>query len=297
MSTLLKEKLSSLYEEKRLRNISCEKLKLLDEVIKGIGNDEFKIFIQPQVDIKTQKILCGEALVRWIKDDGTMIMPDDFFPLLEETRLVYLFDCYMLDKVCQQIKKWIDKGIEVKPIAVNQSAMNLDNENYFENFIEIVDKYEVPHSHIAFELTETVFVEKGELIQKFVRKLSDAGFSLAIDDFGTGYSNLNILTEVQADVLKIDRSVIRGICINERSKIIVGKIIEMSHEMGMIVVSEGVETVEQLELLKELNCDIAQGFYFSKAVDVETFEQLCNGTEQFASNKLSFCKNSRFINR
>ncbi|MEG0274579.1 MAG: EAL domain-containing protein, partial [Longicatena sp.] len=179
--------------------------KVIEDAPKAMMNDEFRLYIQPQFDIETKEIIAGEALTRW-KLPSEIRMPNDFIPLFEERGMILTFDFYMLDKLCKQMREWLDCGLMISPVSINQSRLHIQEDNYLEKFCQIVDKYDIQHSYIAFELTESAFIEDSDRMMQLANNLHEKGFQLAIDDFGTGYASLNLLTEISADVLKIDKA-------------------------------------------------------------------------------------------
>lgn len=259
------------YFEDWMLDIQMEKSNLLENAIPAMKNGEFKLFIQPQFDVHTGKIVAGEALCRWVHNNK-MIPPNEFIPVFEEYGIIINFDFHMLEILCMQMKEWIEHGLELKPISINQSRLHIENENYLETFCETVDRYQIPHDYIAFELTESTFVEQQEEMLKLAYELHKRGFQLAIDDFGTGYASLNFLSVVSADILKIDKCLLDGIEYNKRSRSIIEKTIELAHDIDMTVICEGIETEEQLGYLKSIGCDIGQGYLISKPIDSELFE-------------------------
>ncbi len=245
----------------------------LEEMPAAMAGGEFKLYIQPQVSLSTLQVTSGEALVRWVKPGGAMIMPDRFIPLFEKDGAILQFDFYMLELLCRQMRQWMEMGIELAPISINQSRRHIHDADYLKRFCAVVDRYHLPHGHIAFELTESAFVENGDQIARLAAELHDQGFLLNIDDFGAGYASLNMLGTIAADILKIDRSLIAGYGSNSRSGVILRKVVEMAHETRMTVVCEGVETPEQCAFLQQLGCDVAQGFYFYRPMPAQEFER------------------------
>ena len=242
---------------------------ILEWASSAIEKKEFKLYIQPQFDMKTENIVGGEALCRWELSNGLVIMPNEFVSLFEDYNLIYRFDLYMLELVCRYMNKWMKEGKQLKPVSVNQSRADIEQDSFFEAFCSIVDRYEIPHEYLTFELTESAFIEEGNRIMKLARELHRKGFKLAIDDFGTGYASLNMLSVVSGDILKIDKSLLESD--NRRTRVIFEKVIEMAHNMDMKVVCEGVETQEQRKFLCRLNCDLGQGFLAGKAMKVEDY--------------------------
>lgn len=246
---------------------------ILSKAPDALENEEFQLYIQPQFDVETRNVIAGEALCRWETEKGKFISPNDFIPLFEDYGLILEFDFYMLKKLCQKMKEWMDSGRIIKPISINQSRLHIENEDYIENFCKVVDKYQIPHHYIAFELTESAFVKQYEKMIELAAQLHKKGFQLAIDDFGTGFASLNMLSILSADILKVDKSLVDNIN-TKRGKAVLEKVIELAHQMEMTVVCEGIEKMDQLEQLKELGCDIGQGFLISKPIPASEFEKI-----------------------
>lgn len=247
---------------------------IMEQARFGMQNNEFQLYIQPQFDINTKEVVSGEALTRWIDKDKNEIAPNEFIVLFERFGLIIEFDFYMLDKLCQTLRKWMNEGRRINPISINQSRLHIDEENYLDRFCKIVDRYEIPHHYLIFELTESAFVQHSQKMLTLSSQLHNLGFLLAIDDFGTGYSSLNLLSIVSADILKIDKSLLDEGEVNQRSKVILEKVIEMAHSMDMTVICEGIETMAQLEFLQKLHCDLGQGFLIGKPIRVTDFEKI-----------------------
>lgn len=245
---------------------------ILSNAPNALEQEEFQLYIQPQFDVNTKQVVAGEALCRWESEKG-FISPNDFIPLFEDYGLILEFDFYMLRKLCQKMKEWMDGGRIITPISINQSRLHIENEDYIERFCEVVDEYQVPHHYIAFELTESAFVEQYEKMIELAAELHKKGFQLAIDDFGTGFASLNLLSVLSADILKVDKSLVDNIN-TKRGKAVLQKVIELAHQMDMTVVCEGIEQMEQLNQLKELKCDIGQGFLVSKPIPATEFEKI-----------------------
>lgn len=257
---------------------------LLEHAPGAMERGDFKLFIQPQVDLKTMRAYSGEALARWVQRDGSVIMPDEFISLFEQSGQIVDFDFYMLELVCAQIRRWMDQGYAIGPVSVNQSRLHADDPDYVRRFCETVDRYGVPHSALSYELTESAFTKDRKAMIELAKSLHERGFQIELDDFGSGYASLDLITDLCADVLKIDRSLLAGLGgrKNERGSKVLQKVIELAHETGMTVVCEGVETRRQLDLLKRMGCDVVQGFYFYQPMPTEEFERTVLSTEQSA---------------
>lgn len=260
------------YEEKMIEG-QFYNSQILNLAEKAMNNHEFKLYIQPQFDIKTKQVIAGEVLCRWHSNDKEIIYPNEFITLFEENGLVQQLDFYMLDLLCQTLRKWIDEGYSVKPLSLNQSRFNIDDKNYFRKFCSVVDFYKIPHNLITFELTESVFVEQTSDILRLANEIHKQKFMLAIDDFGTGFASFNTLNDMYANILKIDKSLLNDVHKNQRARSIIEKVIELAHDIEMLVICEGIETEEQLNYLKDIHCDIGQGYLVGKAMPAEEFKQ------------------------
>ncbi len=238
----------------------------------ALENNEFKVFLQPKFSVKEDKLIGAEALVRWIEDDGTMIFPNDFIPLFEKNGFIVDLDKYIIENVCILLRRWIDKGFDALSVSVNCSRLNLENPNFAKEIADIANQHNIPCEYLEIELTESAAIENEEIIESFFKTLHDFGFKISIDDFGSGYSSLGLLKDMQVDTLKLDRSFFFQKEEGTRSEHVINSIIKMAHGLGMYVVAEGIETLQQVELLKNSNCDAIQGYFYSKPLPVNEFE-------------------------
>ena len=235
----------------------------------AIKNKEFVAYFQPKYDVKTEKITGAESLVRWINPDGSMVMPGDFIPLYEKDGLIVKLDEYIFRYVCEFQRELMEKGQELIPISVNLSRTSIHHSDIVERYMKIVEENGIPFSCVPVELTETATLNN-VMIRDFTEKLVNAGFALHMDDFGSGYSSLITLSELPFNTLKIDKSLID--CIHQqKGRMVVQQVIILAHGLGMKVVAEGVETADQVELLKEMECDNIQGFYYSRPLPKAEF--------------------------
>ena len=238
----------------------------------ALDNDEFKAFYQPKVNILTGKIVGAEALCRWVIGDKT-VPPVDFVPVLEQNTDICRLDFRMLDLVCKDIKRWLKEGRSIIKVSVNLSRKHLFDADLIEHLLKIIDDNKVPHKYIEFELTETTTDVEFGVLKRIATGLGEAGISIAVDDFGVGYSSLNLIREIPWDVMKLDRCFIPSEENYGVTELMFRHVVAMAQAMGLECVAEGVETVRQLELLKDNECRIAQGFYFDKPLPVEEFEK------------------------
>lgn len=244
----------------------------------ALRKEEFFAVYQPKVNIKTGRIVGAEALCRW-RHNGALVLPGDFIPALEETNDICSLDFYMLERVCRDIRRWLDEGRQVLKISVNLSRKHMINPNLLEDVLAIIDRYNIPHRYLEFECTETTTDVETGVLQQIVKGMRKKGIGMAIDDYGVGYSSMNLLRSIPWKVVKIDRSILplNGDEPNSRQLIVVLKhVIAMIREIGLECVVEGVETQYQLDLLQEMNCDVAQGFFFFRPLPVEDFEKHLN---------------------
>ena len=240
---------------------------------KALEEREFLVYYQPKVAINGRHIAGAEALCRWIHN-GQMISPGEFIPVLEQGRDICKLDFYMLDTVCKDIRRWLDNGMNVVRISVNLSRRHLSDTDLLEHIIEIIDRNNVPHKYIEIELTETTTDVEFRYLKRIIGGLQQSGISTSVDDFGIGYSSLNLIKEIPWNVLKLDRSLLpaKGDENPVQKDVMFKYIVAMTQEMGLECISEGVETKEQVQLLEDNKCNLAQGFYFDKPLPVEEFE-------------------------
>lgn len=235
---------------------------------------EFMCYLQPKYGTKSRRIEGAEALIRWNSKEFGFVVPNDFIPLSEKNGFVVELDFFILEEVCKAMRRWLDSGKTPVVISVNQSRLHLSDDDYIWRLREIVDKYEIPYEYLELELTESVFTEDADLMLKIMQKLHDIGFKLSIDDFGSGYSSLNMLKDIPADVVKIDREFFNGTVNSEKGRAVISTVVDLAKNLDMQVISEGVETVEQVDFLQEIECNMIQGFYFAKPMTVREFEEL-----------------------
>ena len=256
------------------KKIQGEKLKakLIEKAENAFQNNEFKLYIQPKVD-REEKVIGGEALVRWYTDDGIVIYPNSFIDIFERFGIIIKLDKYMLEQVCKQQKKWLQEGKRYH-IAINQSPLNLHEDAYVDKIISIIDSYAIPHELLEIEFTENVFIEDKELVQSIITKLHEKGIRVAMDDFGSGYSSFNMLKNFDIDVLKIDKEFLSEEANQERGKILIETIVKMCKQLNIQTVAEGVSTQEQVDFLKRISCDKMQGYYYGKPMPIKEFEEL-----------------------
>ncbi|MBR5357858.1 MAG: EAL domain-containing protein [Clostridiales bacterium] len=241
-----------------------------DEALEG---DQFAAYYQPKVNLLYNKLIGAEALCRWVRD-GQIIPPDAFIPVLERSRKICELDYAMLNRVCRDLKEWMDEGKTVVPVSVNFSRKHLTNLNLAEDICAIVDKIGVPHEYIVIEFTETTTEADQQRLHDVVMALKNSGIKTSIDDFGVGYSSMSMLRDIPFNEIKIDRSFLITDADNEvflRKMIMMKHIVGLSQELGMTCIAEGAETVDQVDLLFKNGCTRVQGYFFDKPMPVQAF--------------------------
>lgn len=245
----------------------------------ALENEEFLVYLQPRVKIATGEIVAAEALVRWQRPSGEMIYPDTFIPLFENNGFICEMDFYIYEQVCKMLRERLEKGLPVTPVSVNVSRAHLETGDFIKSLNDLMSKYEIPRSYIELELTESLLVENPTRMIEKTNELKKNHYTLSIDDFGSGYSSLNILKQLQFDVLKIDKEFLHTEEDREEDQIILESVIHMAKRLHMQVLVEGVEMREQQEMLTQMGCDFAQGYYFSRPIPMKDFLTLLEKQE------------------
>lgn len=251
-------------------NIDTRRVLVLDtEIRKAIETKDFELYFQPKVSIRDNKIVGIEALVRWKNEKLGFVSPNEFIPFAEETGLIIPISEIIIEKACEELRKLRNAGFYDLTIALNISSIHFHQYSFLDSIKSILEKNNTSAQNFEIEVTErTVMNSDSDTIRKLVR-LKQLGFKLSIDDFGTGYSSLSYLVRFPLDYLKIDRSFIQHIITLDDKQAVVDAIIQMAHRLKMEVVAEGVESVQQLNLLKEMGCDYIQGYYYSRPVPMD----------------------------
>jgi EAL domain-containing protein (putative c-di-GMP-specific phosphodiesterase class I) len=234
------------------------------ELRRALAHGELRVYYQPEVEIDTGQLAGMEALVRWEHPERGLISPSEFIPVAEESGLILPIGRYVLFEACRQAKFWEDKYKAPLLVSVNLSGRHFQQATLLDEVAEVLQKTGVNPSHLILEITETVAMAGAESTIEILTKLKSLGVLLAIDDFGTGFSSLSYLKRFPVDLLKIDKSFVDGVALNDNDRAIVEAIVALGHALGMKLIAEGVETVEQLDELRLLGSEIGQGYYFSK---------------------------------
>lgn len=267
------KKQTILYYHNGLREKALQEDMMIQAIEPAIENQEFQVYYQPKVDIRTRKLVGAEALIRWYRC-GTVIPPMEFIPLCETVGLVQKLDFYVLNAVCRDITEWIAKGIRVVPISVNFSKQHFVDPFVADHINEVADKWHVPKKYLEIEFTETAYLADSKNVIYSIDRLHEYGISSSMDDFGTGYSSLSMLQNMSFNTLKLDKSFLNeGNFGDHRSRAVIENIIRMAKQLNMFIVSEGIETDRELAYMKEMNCDFAQGYLFDKPLTKQEFER------------------------
>ena len=260
------------YFDEALREQEEIEITIVSEMKRALENGEFKIYLQPKVDMRTGEIIGSEALVRWVHPEKGLISPRSFIPIFENNGFITELDYYIFGTVSKQLDKWRSEGIPILPVSVNVSRADLYDPNLFPNIVKIVDTYNIPHEFIEFELTESSFISDNHKLVELTYNLQKGGFHVLMDDFGSGYSSLNSLKDIKVDVLKIDINFLPTSTSDERAGKILTSVVSMANALDLKVVVEGVETREQADFLISIGAYEAQGYYFFKPMPVEEYE-------------------------
>lgn len=253
-------------------------LKIEQAVVSGIDlaieNGDILIYFQPKYSLKDKSIVGAEALVRWQHPSLGMLSPGVFIPILEANGVIHQLDYYVWDKTCESVAKWQKMGLMKIPVSVNVSRNNFYRDKLWVEILDLIDKHGITPDCINIEITETSYMNDPDQVQSVVNKCQESGLSVHMDDFGSGYSSLNVLKDLVFDALKIDLTFLQGLESNERAAIILKSIMDMNKLLKLPVVAEGIETQEQENFLKEIGCEVGQGFLFSRPVEEKIFIEM-----------------------
>lgn len=284
--TLIRNADSAMYQAKRMgrNNIAFYDAALTREARKrmeldialrtAIDKDEFRLYYQPKIDLKSGSIVGAEALIRWMRDGNQLVRPDDFIPIAEETGLILSIGEWVLEESARQMRAWLDSGYLLQHLAINLSAVQIQRGNIASIMHRVIEKYRLQPSQFELEITESVLFDHPGQAKKVLTELRDIGLSLAMDDFGTGFSSLINLKQYPIDIIKIDRSFVSDLLVDANDEAITKAVIAMGKSLELKVVAEGVEEKAQADYLKALGCDQAQGYLFSPPVPAAEFECL-----------------------
>lgn len=261
----------SFYDEHMEKSLMWEK-HVEDIFQTALQNGEFVVFYQAKVDTETKQVSGAEALVRWVRPDGTIIPPGKFIPILENNGTIAKLDQYVFQEVCRQQQAWLEEGRNVVPVSVNLSRVQLADRTLVDTYQQMLEETGVPSQYVGLEFTESAMFDNEEILQDTVDRLHKLGIKVLIDDFGVGYSSMMSLKAIPVDILKMDKSFIDSIG-DERGNKIVISIIEFALTLGMRVTAEGVENDQQYRFLRNHRCNDIQGYYFARPVPAEEYQK------------------------
>ncbi len=257
---------------KEMQEKKEEDAKIIPIFEKALEEKKILVYLQPKVSVSGKRIVGAEALTRLVDDDGKIISPDVFIPILENSGKVLDLDWYVMSYVFGCIQRWLSEGKTPNPISINLSKIHFYYDNLVNDIIKEFDLYSIPAKYVEFEITESVFFEEAELIISKIGKLREHGFKVSVDDFGAGYSSLNLIGILPVDTIKLDKGFIKNGLNNKKGKDIIKGLIQILNEIDMDIVCEGIETPEEEKIVFEFGCDSMQGFLYDKPIPIQTFE-------------------------
>lgn len=254
-----------------------EKAKMEREIIpmfeRALKDNRILVYLQPKVAIESGQIIGAEALVRMLDDDGKIVPPMSFVPILERTGMIIKLDFCVLDQVCALIKKWIENDIEPIRISVNLSRFDFQEDGSWEQMLDKIAKFDVPREYLEFEVTETIFYDDVEFIINKLRQLRAKGHKVSMDDFGSGYSSLNTVGLMPIDIIKFDRGFVQNSINNQKGLEIMSGLVDIFNKINLEVICEGVETEEEEKTIQQCGCDYVQGYYHDRPLPIDVFEE------------------------
>ncbi len=253
-----------LYFDEQMELAFSQKLTIQNQIRFALSSNQFLLYYQPQYDLRTNEMIGSEALIRWRDGSGSFIPPSVFIPIAEEQGLIQMIGSWVYEEAANHARSWFEKTGKRLNISVNVSALELSDEQFADSFIEIINRYGLEPEQVAVEITESILIVAKDKAIAHLLRLKEKGIKVHLDDFGAGYSSLNYMISLPLDVVKIDRQFITDMIVDTRYEDMVRFIIDISHCYGLQVIAEGVETQEQLEKLRSMNCDIIQGYHYAK---------------------------------
>lgn len=259
------------YDESSLQSMLLEQ-SIETSMEHALDKRQFLLYLQPKYLLADGKLCGAEALVRWSHPSLGLLLPDQFLPTFERTGFIRKIDLYMFERVCATMRRWLDSGWEMFPISVNLSRSHLDDLGLVPVLTSLVRYYGIPCNLLELEITENSFRDDEAGMMRMLSELKAEGFSVAMDDFGTGFSTLNILKDIPLDTLKLDKGFLDECVESERGRSVITDVVTMAQHLHMHVICEGIETESQYLFLKDIGCEMGQGFYFAKPLSVSDFE-------------------------
>ncbi len=259
------------YYDEAFQKKVMEEVQITFEMRSALENGQFRPYYQPKYNLQTGELQEAEALVRWIHPERGKMSPASYIPIFERNGFITQMDLKLWDSVCANIRHWLDTGLNPVPVSVNVSWVDIYNPNLAALLRQVVDKYSLPTSMLHLEITETVYTQNPHLMIKTLRALRDAGFIIEVDNFGLGYSSLNMLNKIPVDELKLDMRLLDNNLFVKGNRSVIKFIVEMAQDMGLSVIAEGIETADDYLYLKQLGCQMGQGYYLSSPLSEADF--------------------------
>jgi EAL domain-containing protein (putative c-di-GMP-specific phosphodiesterase class I) len=252
----------------------------------ALKTKQFQVYFQPKYQLESEKMAGAEALVRWIHPEEGFMSRGEFIPLFEKNGFITELDTFVWEETCRKIALWIETYGKYVPVSVNVSRKDIYKQDLPILLLNIVHKYGLEPKHLHLEITESAYTENPEQLISVVGKLKEEGFVIEMDDFGSGYSSLNMLAELPIDILKLDMKFVQNKGPHSKNESIMSCMIELAKKIDLIVVAEGVEEQKQIDMLREMKCDIVQGYYFSKPLPADDFEKRLEIEEVIAGQEV-----------
>ena len=259
------------YDEDMRQDLVAEQA-IVNEMGKALQQREFVLYLQPKYELANETIIGAEVLVRWQNAQRGFVSPGEFIPIFEHNGFIFNLDQYVWEESCRLLRKWLDEGRSPLPVSVNVSRVSMCSENLVGIFKNLIKKYNLPKHLLELEITESAYIDNPEYIIEVTKALQREGFVILMDDFGSGYSSLNMLKNLPVDVLKIDLKFLDSVDSSGRGGNILNSVVRMAQWLDIPVIAEGVETRNQVDFLKSIGCNWVQGFYYSKPVPVNEYE-------------------------
>lgn len=265
-----------MYFSSKMRDVLLKEQEMMRDVEQALDEKQFFVMYQPIIDVKTKRIIAAEALVRWRKANGEVVPPGEFIPIFERNGFISRLDMYVWEQVCIFQSKRMEAGEKMIPISVNLSRIDFYNADLYNNIRSLIQKYNLEPSYLKLEITESAYMDQPQELMETIRQFQKNGIKVLMDDFGSGFSSLNMLKDVSVDMLKIDMRFMESLETSDRAGNILFSIIQMAKSVHMEVIAEGVETVNQYELLVSMNCDGVQGYYFFRPLMADELRDRLN---------------------
>lgn len=270
----------AIYTDNMSADIQQEQ-EIVNNMRQALQEEQFCVYFQPKYDINTNLPAGAEALVRWEHPEIGMITPDIFIPVFERNGFISQLDYFVWEKVCIYLREWMNQGLNVLPVSVNVSRVDLYNPRLVDNICDLVDKYNIPKSLFNLELTESAYTDNPQMMIDTMERFQSKGFTIMMDDFGSGYSSLNVLKDMKVDVLKIDMKFMEKTRFTGRGENIIASVVRMAKWLKMPVIAEGVETANQVRFLRSIGCEFVQGYYFAKPMKMKDYTEILRTNKEY----------------